>query len=77
VNLTNLFGSGCNWFEPINKIDFPLLNKVYTAYNGLDALKEFGHNEKDLDLVITDLVMPFLREETWQNKELLLIRKGH
>lgn len=34
--------------------------EVFTAYNGLDALKEFGDNEKQLDLVITDLVMPLI-----------------
>jgi DNA-binding NtrC family response regulator len=31
---------------------------VITAYNGLDGLKAFETNEADIDLVITDLVMP-------------------
>jgi DNA-binding response OmpR family regulator len=31
---------------------------ILTAYNGLDGLKEFEQNEKSIDLVITDLVMP-------------------
>lgn len=31
---------------------------VITAYNGLDGLKAFETNETDIDLVITDLVMP-------------------
>ena len=31
---------------------------VLTAYNGLDGLKAFEKNEKSIDLVITDLVMP-------------------
>ena len=34
--------------------------EVFTASNGLEALKEFGENEKHLDLVITDLVMPLI-----------------
>ena len=37
------------------------LNKKYevlTAYNGLDALKKFEDNGKQVDLVITDLIMP-------------------
>ena len=34
--------------------------EVFTACNGLEALKEFGNNEKQLDLVITDLVMPLI-----------------
>jgi DNA-binding response OmpR family regulator len=34
--------------------------EVFTASNGLEALKEFGDNEKHLDLVITDLVMPLI-----------------
>jgi DNA-binding NtrC family response regulator len=31
---------------------------VITAYNGLDGLKAFEAYEADIDLVITDLVMP-------------------
>jgi DNA-binding response OmpR family regulator len=31
---------------------------VLTAFNGLDGLKVFEQNEKNVDLVITDLVMP-------------------
>jgi DNA-binding NtrC family response regulator len=31
---------------------------VMTAFNGLDGLKTFEQNEKMIDLVITDLVMP-------------------
>jgi len=31
---------------------------VLTAYNGLDGLKAFEANEAEIDLVITDLVMP-------------------
>ena len=31
---------------------------VITAYNGLDGLKAFETNEAEIDLVITDLVMP-------------------
>ena len=31
---------------------------VLTAFNGLDGLKVFEQNEKSVDLVITDLVMP-------------------
>jgi len=31
---------------------------VLTAFNGLDGLKAFEQNEKAIDLVITDLVMP-------------------
>ena len=31
---------------------------VLTAYNGLDGLKAFETNEAEIDLVITDLVMP-------------------
>ena len=31
---------------------------VLTAFNGLDGLKTFEQNEKNIDLVITDLVMP-------------------
>jgi len=31
---------------------------VHTAFNGLDALKVFEQNKTELDLVITDLVMP-------------------
>ena len=31
---------------------------VLTAFNGLDGLKAFEQNEKNIDLVITDLVMP-------------------
>jgi DNA-binding NtrC family response regulator len=31
---------------------------VLTAFNGLDGLKTFEQNEKTIDLVITDLVMP-------------------
>jgi DNA-binding response OmpR family regulator len=31
---------------------------VITAYNGLDGLKAFETNEAQIDLVITDLVMP-------------------
>jgi DNA-binding NtrC family response regulator len=31
---------------------------VMTAFNGLDGLKTFEQNEKIIDLVITDLVMP-------------------
>ena len=31
---------------------------VITAFNGLDGLKAFEANETDIDLVITDLVMP-------------------
>jgi DNA-binding NtrC family response regulator len=31
---------------------------VLTAYNGLDGLKAFEENNADIDLVITDLVMP-------------------
>jgi len=34
--------------------------EVFTASNGLEALKEFEDNEKHLDLVITDLVMPLI-----------------
>ena len=34
--------------------------EVFTSSNGLEALKEFGENEKHLDLVITDLVMPII-----------------
>ena len=34
--------------------------EVFTASNGLEALKKFGDNEKHLDLVITDLVMPLI-----------------
>jgi DNA-binding response OmpR family regulator len=32
--------------------------EVLTAFNGLDGLKAFEQNEKNIDLVITDLVMP-------------------
>lgn len=32
--------------------------EVLTAYNGLEGLKVFEENEKQPDLVITDLVMP-------------------
>ena len=32
--------------------------EVLTAFNGLDGLKMFEQNEKTIDLVITDLVMP-------------------
>jgi DNA-binding NtrC family response regulator len=31
---------------------------VITAYNGLDGLKAFETHESEIDLVITDLVMP-------------------
>lgn len=31
---------------------------VITAFNGLDGLKAFEANEAEIDLVITDLVMP-------------------
>ncbi len=31
---------------------------VLTAFNGLDGLKAFEQNEKTIELVITDLVMP-------------------
>ena len=31
---------------------------VLTAYNGLDGLKAFEQHGKNIDLVITDLVMP-------------------
>lgn len=31
---------------------------VITAFNGLDGLKAFETNEAEIDLVITDLVMP-------------------
>lgn len=31
---------------------------VFTAFNGLDGLKAFETNEAEIDLVITDLVMP-------------------
>jgi DNA-binding NtrC family response regulator len=31
---------------------------VLTAYNGLDGLKAFEENNAEIDLVITDLVMP-------------------
>jgi CheY-like chemotaxis protein len=31
---------------------------IRTAKNGLDALKVFEHHKKELDLVITDIVMP-------------------
>jgi DNA-binding NtrC family response regulator len=31
---------------------------VITAYNGLDGLKAFETDESNIDLVITDLVMP-------------------
>jgi DNA-binding response OmpR family regulator len=31
---------------------------VITAYKGLDGLKAFEAHERDIDLVITDLVMP-------------------
>ena len=31
---------------------------MLTAFNGLDGLKAFEQNEKTIDLVITDLVMP-------------------
>jgi DNA-binding response OmpR family regulator len=31
---------------------------VHTAFNGLDAIKVFEQNKRELDLVITDLVMP-------------------
>lgn len=34
--------------------------EVYTAYNGLDALNEFENKIEQLDLVITDLVMPVM-----------------
>jgi len=33
---------------------------VLTAFNGLDALKVFERNKKELELVITDMVMPDL-----------------
>jgi DNA-binding NtrC family response regulator len=33
---------------------------VLTASNGLDALKVFERNKRELDLVITDMVMPDL-----------------
>lgn len=33
---------------------------VHTASNGLDALKVFERNKEELDLVITDMVMPDL-----------------
>jgi DNA-binding response OmpR family regulator len=32
--------------------------EVLTAFNGLDGLREFERDEKGVDLVITDLVMP-------------------
>jgi DNA-binding NtrC family response regulator len=32
--------------------------EVLTAENGLDGLKHFEENDADIDLVITDLVMP-------------------
>ncbi len=31
---------------------------VLTAYNGLDGLKAFEENNAEIDLVVTDLVMP-------------------
>ena len=34
--------------------------EIYTAYNGLDALKEFENNVERPDLVITDLIMPVI-----------------
>lgn len=32
--------------------------RVHTAFTGLDALKVFEENRRNLDLVITDMVMP-------------------
>lgn len=34
--------------------------EVKTAFNGLDALKIFKENECQFDLIITDMVMPFI-----------------
>jgi CheY-like chemotaxis protein len=34
--------------------------EVFTACNGIEALNVFGGNEKNFDLVITDLIMPVM-----------------
>jgi len=42
------------------KAALELKHEVLTAYNGFDALQVFEQHENDIDLVITDLLMPEL-----------------